>query len=94
MPNVPPAAIDPVDRLSAWPKRRIDGVATLEIVAAMASDHPQTAPNPPQAAMVPMANPPRRCPTKALAASYSSCAIWLRWMKAPISTNSGMTVSP
>ena len=66
MPSVPPAAMEAVERLSAYRNLRISGMATLDMVAAVASDDPQIAANPPQATMVAIASPPRKCPRKAL----------------------------
>ncbi len=43
-------------------------MATLDMVAAVASDEPQIAENPPQATTVAMASPPLRWPRKALEA--------------------------
>ena len=40
-------------------------MATLDIVAAVASEDPQIAENPPQATMVAIESPPRRWPRKA-----------------------------
>ena len=65
MPSVPPAAIDPAAKESACLKRRISGIDTRAIVAAVASDDPQIAPKPAQAAMVDMERPPRQWPMKA-----------------------------
>ncbi len=72
MPKVPPAAIVPAARLSAYLYLRIDGMATFAIVATVASELPDTAANPPLAAIVAMARPPRWCPSQASAASYRS----------------------
>ena len=61
-PSVPPAATDPVARLSAYLYFFISGSATRPIVTAEASEEPERAANPAQAAMVADAKPPRRCP--------------------------------
>ena len=94
MPSVPPAATAPAARRSVYPNRRISGIATLPIVAAVATLDPETAANPPHATIVAIASPPRRCPRNELAASYSSfeSRAWL--MKFPISTNIGSTDRP
>ena len=46
MPSVPPAAMEPVASASEYPKRFIDGYATLLMVAAVAIEEPQMAPKP------------------------------------------------
>ena len=65
MPSVPPAAMDAVARESSYLYRRISGMETLDMVAAVARDDPQMAENMPQATMVDIASPPLRCPRKA-----------------------------
>ena len=47
----------------------MEGMATFDIVAAVASDEPQTALNPPQATTEAMASPPRTRQSRALAAA-------------------------
>ena len=49
MPSVPPAARQPVAKLPEYPKRFSSGRATCPMVAAVARDEPQIAPNPAQA---------------------------------------------
>ncbi len=67
------------------------GSATLPIVDAVASDEPQTAPNPAHPAIAAIAVPPRIQPSQALAPRKSA------WLSpafdaiAPISTNIGTT---
>ena len=58
MPKVPPAAIAPVAKLSSYLNFLIGGMATFAIVAAVATEDPQTALNPPQESIVAMARPP------------------------------------
>jgi hypothetical protein len=58
IPNVPPAATQPVESVSAYPCVRISGVAMVPIVAVVAAREPQMAPNPAQAAIVAQARPP------------------------------------
>lgn len=67
-------------------------MATRPMVATVASEDPQIAPNTAEAPTVDTASPPRQCPTKALIRSNSdrdspACAA-----KTPISKNSGMTL--
>ena len=69
IPSVPPAAIDAVARVSAYPYCRIGGSATFDMVAAVASDEPHIALKPPQATMVAIERPPRLCPKKECEAS-------------------------
>ena len=69
MPMVPPAATVPAAKLSEYLYLRIEGMATLAMVAAVAKELPETAANPPQAAIVAMARPPRKWPSQASAAS-------------------------
>ena len=66
-PNVPPAAMLPVDKASEYPWRRISGWAALPMVSAVAIDEPVMAPNPAQAPMVASASPPRNEPRTAWA---------------------------
>jgi hypothetical protein len=61
-PSVPPAATDPVARLSAYLYFFISGNATRPIVTADASEDPESAANPAHAAIVAEAKPPRKCP--------------------------------
>src|ERR1700730_14202422 len=53
-PRVPPAAMTPVANDCGYLNRRISGYATVENVAAVATDDPLIAANPAQAAMVAM----------------------------------------
>ena len=62
----------------------------MENVAAVATDEPQMAAKPPQAAMVATPRPPRLCPTKAFAARNISRLMPALETKAPISRNMGM----
>jgi hypothetical protein len=61
------------------------------MVAAVAIEEPQMAPKPAQATIAAMASPPRKWPTKALAARNSSCDMPARVTNEPISMNSGTT---
>lgn len=61
-PSVPPAATEPVARLSAYLYFFISGRATRPMVTAEAKDDPESAANPAQAAIVADAKPPRRWP--------------------------------
>jgi len=63
------------------------------MVAAVARLEPQIAPKPPQATMVDMARPPRRWPSTACAAAYSSRDMRDWVTKLPIRMNSGNTDS-
>ena len=63
----------------------------MENVAAVATDEPQIAANPPQAAIVAMPSPPRRWPRNAFAARKSSRLIPDVVANAPINRNSGTT---
>ena len=62
MPRVPPAAMQPVARESAYLKRFISGSATIPMVAAVAREEPDIAAKPAQAPMVAMLSPPGRKP--------------------------------
>ena len=68
-------------------------MATLDMVAAVASDEPQTAENPPQDRTVAMANPPRMRPKTRSAAENSPCAIPDPASTLPMKMNSGTTDS-
>ena len=61
------------------------------MVEAVASDDPQTAPNPAQPAMAAMAVPPGSQPIHAFAARNNACDSPMREAMAPISTNIGTT---
>ena len=63
IPMVPPAATVAVARSSLYPYRRISGIATRDIVAAVATDDPQIAENAPQAQIVASPSPPRSAPS-------------------------------
>ena len=58
IPNVPPKAIDPVDRRASYPSLRISGKETAPMVAQVAGVEPQMAPKPAQAAIVAQAKLP------------------------------------
>jgi hypothetical protein len=60
-------------------------------VAVVATDDPQMAPKPVHAPITDMASPPRKWPTKALAARKRSVARPDLSAKAPIRMNSGIT---
>ena len=94
MPSVPPAAIDAVDKLSAYPNLRISGMATFDMVAAVANDDPQIAAKPPQARIVAIARPPRKCPRNALETLYNSRLIPPLFTNSPIRMKRGITESP
>ena len=66
-------------------------IGDLEKVAAVATDEPQIAANPPQAAIVAMPSPPRRWPRNEFAARNSSRLMPEVVANAPISRNSGTT---
>ena len=59
----------------------------------MATDEPQIAAKPPQAAMVATPRPPRRWPRKVLEARNNSRLMPEAEAKAPIKRNSGMTAN-
>ena len=65
IPRVPPAAIDAVASESDYLYLRISGIATFDIVAAVAIDDPDIAENMPQATTVDIASPPFLFPKKA-----------------------------
>ena len=69
IPMVPPAATVPAARLSLYLYLRIDGMATLAMVAEVAMELPDMAAKPPQAATVAIARPPRKWPSQAFDAS-------------------------
>ena len=68
IPKVPPAAIDAVAKESAYLYRRISGIATFDMVAAVAIEDPEIAENIPQATTVDIASPPFLSPRNAYAA--------------------------
>jgi hypothetical protein len=68
-------------------------MATLEKVAAVASEDPQIAPNNAQAPIVAFAKAPRIPENSALQAWNNSAAIFARDATAPIKIKSGMTDS-
>ena len=63
----------------------------MEKVAAVATEDPEIAAKPAQAAMVAMPSPPLKWPRKALAARNSSRLMPELETNAPISRNIGMT---
>src|SRR3989344_2222119 len=92
MPKVPPAATTAEASLSPKPRRRISGMATLPIVAAVATLEPQMAAKPPLAATVAIATPPRRRPIIACAARNRSPEMPAPATRLPMSTNRGSTI--
>ena len=91
MPKVPPAAKVPVDKRPEYPCRFISGKATPVMVAAVATEDPQIAPNAPQASTAPMAKPPLKRPMTA-AANWNNALLMPPWVaKCPIKMNKGMT---
>ena len=64
MPSVPPAASTPVARPESYLYFFISGRATTPMVTAQATDDPQMAAKPPQAATVAMASPPLTLPMR------------------------------
>ena len=60
-----------VDKESAYLYLRISGIATFDIVAAVAIDDPDIAENIPHATTVDIASPPLLFPRKAQAARYN-----------------------
>ena len=93
MPRVPPAAIEPAAKPSSYPNYRMEGIATFDIVAAVASEEPQTALKPPQVTMVAIASPPFLCPRNAFEAAYNSSESRALVTKLPMSMNKGTTES-
>src|SRR5690606_38133721 len=89
MPSVPPAAIDPVARVSLYPNLRMEGMVTRDMVAAVARLEPHTAEKPVHAMRVERDRPPRRWPANEYAAVYRSSDSLARVMKLPISMNRG-----
>ncbi|MCY1436987.1 hypothetical protein D9M71_531320 [compost metagenome] len=94
MPRVPPAAMAPVARLSEYLYSRIEGMATLDMVAAVAMELPHTAEKAPQDTTVASARPPLKWPRKALAARYSCFDMPDSVIRLPISRNNGTTDRP
>ena len=92
MPSVPPAASAPVARAPEYLARSSSGSATWPIVAAVASEEPQMAPNAAQAPTAAMAMPPRQCPMNALTKRNSERDRPPCVANCPISRNSGMTI--
>jgi hypothetical protein len=90
IPKVPPAAIQPVARALSYLYLLISGKATLENIAAGASELPQAAAKLAQAPTVAIARPPGRCPTHLLAESYRLVVILARKIISPISINIGI----
>ncbi len=65
MPSVPPAATIPTANRWGYPREDISGIATLPIVAAVATELPLIAAKTPQDKSVAIPRPPGRCPTQA-----------------------------
>ena len=63
------------------------------MVAAVAIEEPQIAPNPAQAMIVAIARPPRRWPMNAYAARNNCCDMPARVTRLPIRMNRGTTDS-
>ena len=88
---MPPTASVPVARRSEYFSRFISGNATWLMVAAVATDEPQIAPNAAQATMEACATPPLRCPINVLAAWKSFRERPATAANCPISRNRGIT---
>ena len=71
----------------------MDGMVTLDMVAAVASEEPQTAEKPPQDRTVAMASPPRMRPNTRSAAAKSPWAMPDPAKTLPMKMNKGTTES-
>ena len=91
MPSVPPAAIQPVARVFAYLDFIISGRATTPMVTAQATEEPQMAAKPPQAATVARARPPLSEPIHLRTAMNRSSLMPDLKAKFPISTNRATT---
>ncbi len=58
IPRVPPAANSPYTKCLGYPLFVISGIATVPIVAAVATDEPETAENIPHESIVAIPRPP------------------------------------
>ena len=90
---LPPAAMHPVASPSSYPALRNSGSAMRVMVAALASEEPETAPNSAEAASVATASPPRKPDTSTRAALNSSPDKRDSDATSPITMNSGRTDS-
>ena len=91
MPSVPPAASVPVASRPEYPCRFISGSATPVMVAAVATEEPQIAPNAAEASTEAIASPPLKRPITA-AANWNSARLMPPCVaKCPIRMNSGIT---
>ncbi|MCY1227939.1 hypothetical protein D9M72_402300 [compost metagenome] len=93
MPSVPPAAMVPVPSPASTRARRSSGSAARPKVAVVATDDPQIAPKPVQAAITaigipPLNRPSLRSATRNMVAAMPDCSA-----SAPIRMKRGMTDS-
>ncbi|OPX99052.1 MAG: hypothetical protein A4E59_00326 [Syntrophorhabdus sp. PtaB.Bin027] len=93
-PSVPTVATIPVDSFLAYPNFVISGTATLANVADVAATDPHIALNAVAPATVAIARPPGIWPRNLCAQSKRRLAIPALNAIWPISTKSGITVSP
>jgi hypothetical protein len=91
MPSVPPAAIAPVASASEYPADRISRSAIGVIVAAVATEDPQTAPKQAEAPMVATASPPLTPDVTTRAALNKSADRPEAEATPPVRINSGTT---
>ena len=91
MPRLPPAASAPVAKPSSYPAFRISGKAIRVIVAAVATDEPQTAPKQADATIAATDKPPRTPESRTRAARNKSAERRVPDATSPISTNKGIT---
>ena len=90
---MPPAAKVPVLKAPEYPRRLSSGNATFPIVAAVANEDPQIAPNPAQAPIAAMATPPLRCPKQAPVNLNNASLMPALPAKLPINKKRGITDS-
>ena len=93
MPSVAPAAMVPSTRRSLYCRFLNSGSATVPIVAAVATDEPETEAKRPQAPIFVCSNPPGNTLNQSASPSYMRLVMPLRSSNSPNSTNKGIAVS-
>ena len=93
IPSVPPAAIVPRNNRSLYPRFSISPIATVPIVAAVATDDPDVAANIAQAAMFECIKPPGSQGIHFTSAAYIRSAIPDRSRISPSNTKNGIATN-
>ena len=90
---MPPAAMEPVAKSAAYPRRRISGIPILPIAAHVAGDEPVSAENKAHAPIFEITNDPGTLYNQRFKASYKSLPAREEATAAPMMMNIGIDAS-